>query len=167
MGQQQLLLLVLGIVIVGLAVVVGIKAFSENSFRARQDQYTAEAVAIGAEIIAWQLRPGLIGGNDNQADVSALSFSALGRPQDGEADGASYIDRDGGRYSVDGQTPGRPLVTVQDLPGEVGDVMIEVAIYGPDQACWATRYRYHDGSSFTDPTGTLDNPDAGACVWAG
>ena len=34
MGQQQLLLLVLGIVIVGLAVVVGIQAFGENQKKA-------------------------------------------------------------------------------------------------------------------------------------
>src|SRR5690554_5459445 len=37
MGQQQLLLLVLGIVIVGLAVVVGIQAFGENQKKANSD----------------------------------------------------------------------------------------------------------------------------------
>ena len=40
MGQQQLLLLVLGIVIVGLAVVVGIQAFSENQRKANADAMT-------------------------------------------------------------------------------------------------------------------------------
>jgi Tfp pilus assembly ATPase PilU len=40
MGQQQLLLLVLGIVIVGLAVVVGIQAFSENQKQANTGHLT-------------------------------------------------------------------------------------------------------------------------------
>ena len=46
MGQQQLLLLVLGIVIVGLAVVVGIQAFSENQKQANADQMVNDAIRI-------------------------------------------------------------------------------------------------------------------------
>ena len=37
MGQQQLLLLVLGIIIVSLAVVVGIDAYSDNQAKSSED----------------------------------------------------------------------------------------------------------------------------------
>ena len=50
MGQQQLLLLVLGIVIVGLAVVVGIQAFSENQKKANADATVNDAIRIASEI---------------------------------------------------------------------------------------------------------------------
>ena len=49
MGQQQLLLLVLGIVIVGLAVVVGIQAFSENQKQSNADMMVNDAIRAQAE----------------------------------------------------------------------------------------------------------------------
>lgn len=58
MGQQQLLLLVLGIVIVGLAVVVGIQAFSENQKQANADQMVNDAIRIASDAQAWKLKPG-------------------------------------------------------------------------------------------------------------
>ena len=48
MGQQQLLLLVLGIVIVGLAVVVGIQAFSENQKKSNADALVNDAIRIAS-----------------------------------------------------------------------------------------------------------------------
>ena len=52
MGQQQLLLLVLGIVIVGLAVVVGIQAFSENQQKANLDAMINDGVRIASDLQA-------------------------------------------------------------------------------------------------------------------
>lgn len=46
MVQQQLLLLVLGIVIVGLAVVVGIQAFDDSAAQAEADALTMDAMQI-------------------------------------------------------------------------------------------------------------------------
>ena len=56
MGQQQLLLLVLGIVIVGLAVVVGIQAFSENQKKANSDALVNDAIRIASDAQAWKLK---------------------------------------------------------------------------------------------------------------
>ena len=58
MGQQQLLLLVLGIVIVGLAVVVGIQAFGENQKKANTDAVVNDAIRIASDAQAWALKPG-------------------------------------------------------------------------------------------------------------
>ena len=65
MGQQQLLLLVLGIVIVGLAVVVGIQAFGENQKKANSDALVNDGVRIASDIQAWALKPGAFGGGAN------------------------------------------------------------------------------------------------------
>ena len=62
MGQQQLLLLVLGIVIVGLAVVVGIQAFGENQRKSSADAMINDGVRIASDTQAWSLKPTAFGG---------------------------------------------------------------------------------------------------------
>ena len=74
MGQQQLLLLVLGIVIVGLAVVVGIQAFGENQKKANADAMVNDAVRIASDAQAFSLKPAAFGGDD----LKAATFSKLG-----------------------------------------------------------------------------------------
>jgi hypothetical protein len=64
MGQQQLLLLVLSTVIVGLATVAGIQAFSENQAQASQDALTQRGTALASEIAAVQKKPTQLGGID-------------------------------------------------------------------------------------------------------
>jgi len=68
MGQQQLLLLVLGIVIVGLAVVVGIQAFDESAQQAESDGLTMDAMRILNAAKAIDAKPAEFGGFDSSAD---------------------------------------------------------------------------------------------------
>lgn len=62
MGQQQLLLLVLGIVIVGLAVVAGINAFDENNQKSQKDAILNEGFRIATDIQAHAIKPTQMGG---------------------------------------------------------------------------------------------------------
>ncbi len=82
MGQQQLLLLVLGIVIVGLAVVVGIQAFSENQKKANADALVNDAIRIASDAQAWMLKPTAFGGGGNSCattcDWTGADFAQLG-----------------------------------------------------------------------------------------
>ena len=48
MGQQQLLLIILGVVVVGIAVVVGITMFQDNAISANRDAVTNDLVSLGA-----------------------------------------------------------------------------------------------------------------------
>lgn len=64
MGQQQLLLLVLSTVIVGLATVAGIQAFSENQEQATQDALSQRALTIASEIRGMAGKPTQLGGID-------------------------------------------------------------------------------------------------------
>lgn len=48
MGQQQLLLIVLGVIIVGIAVVVGINLFNANAEESTKDTLVSEGTNLGA-----------------------------------------------------------------------------------------------------------------------
>ncbi len=82
MGQQQLILLVLGIVIVGLAVTIGIQAFSENSKRTNMDALANDAIDVASAAQTWMLKPAIYGGGNNSCqttcDWSAVTLEALG-----------------------------------------------------------------------------------------
>ena len=80
MGQQQLLLLVLGIVIVGLAVVVGIQAFGENQKKANADALVNDAIRIASDAQAWKLKPEAFGGgaNGDPDDFSGFTLEKVG-----------------------------------------------------------------------------------------
>lgn len=77
MGQQQLLLLVLGIVIVGLAVVVGIQAFGENQKKANADAMTNDAIRIASDAQAWNLKPAAFGGGNGDWHRGTATTGAL------------------------------------------------------------------------------------------
>jgi hypothetical protein len=64
MGQQQLLLLVLATVIVGLATVAGIQAFDENRNQAAADALSQKASSLAADMKAIAAKPQQIGGID-------------------------------------------------------------------------------------------------------
>jgi len=62
MGQQQLILLALAVVIVGGAIVVGIRAFNENSLKSNADAMMQDAVRIANDLQAWKQKPAPFGG---------------------------------------------------------------------------------------------------------
>ncbi|PAP76637.1 hypothetical protein [Rubrivirga marina] len=93
MGQQQLLLLVLGIVIVGLAVVIGIQAFSENKTNSTTDAMNNEIVRIASDIQTWSLKPQAFGGPVGESGFEEVTFSDLGY-------GLTTWDGDASAYST-------------------------------------------------------------------
>ena len=88
MGQQQLLLLVLGIVIVGLAVVVGIQAFGENQKKANADAMVNDAVRIASDAQAFSLKPAAFGGGA----LNSATFTKLGYTASGSGNSAVYTN---------------------------------------------------------------------------
>ncbi len=62
MGQQQLLLIMVGAIVVGIAVAVGISLFGGNSAQANQDGITAKLTNIAADAAQYKLRPKTLGG---------------------------------------------------------------------------------------------------------
>ena len=127
MGQQQLLLLVLGIVIVGLAVGVGITAFSENQRKANADALVVNALRIALECQAWDLKPGMFDGSLATETLANCTFDEIG-----------YNNTSGTYSTIDGDftlptslpgacsaptipSGGTPLVYVHGLNAQTGN----------------------------------------------
>lgn len=62
MGQQQLLLIVLGVIVVAIAVVMGIWLFNVNAIDAKRNNVTNELVNLASMAHGYYLRPVTMGG---------------------------------------------------------------------------------------------------------
>jgi len=62
MGQQQLLLLILGVVIVGIAVAVGIQLFRTNATQSNRDALVNDMGVVSAQAQAFWRKPTAMGG---------------------------------------------------------------------------------------------------------
>ncbi len=65
MGQQQLLLIVLGVIIVGIAVVVGINVFTASSTQANRDAVIADLTNLASLAQQYYRKPTALGGGGN------------------------------------------------------------------------------------------------------
>ncbi len=78
MGQQQLLLIVLGVIVVGIAVVVGINLFNANAETSAQDSIVSQGTNIGAMCQQYYKKPVAMGGGGNTFDnVETKLFDKL------------------------------------------------------------------------------------------
>lgn len=62
MGQQQLLLIILGVIIVGIAIAVGLSLFSAQSIQANKDAIINDLNNIAAHAYQFKIRPSSMGG---------------------------------------------------------------------------------------------------------
>jgi len=91
MGQQQLLLIILGVIVVGIAVAVGITMFSDNAVSANRDAVSNDLVNLAARAQQFYRRPQALGGGGNSfvlltADddgLKKLTNMALGKNANG------------------------------------------------------------------------------------
>ena len=142
MGQQQLLLLVLGIVIVGIAVVAGIQAFSEGKGKAEQDAAVSDAMRIISDVQAWKLKPQAFGGGSGSADVNfaaLTSLKPLGYPQAGTT-AQPYITTSG-CYTIAGSAT-KATITILKLATSTtcsATTIATVDVTGPNSSniAWA------------------------------
>ncbi|MEJ2193736.1 MAG: hypothetical protein P8X73_02615 [Ignavibacteriaceae bacterium] len=62
MGQQQLLLIVLALIIVGVAIVIAIQLFSSNAIESKRDILIKETTAIATLALQYYKKPAEMGG---------------------------------------------------------------------------------------------------------
>src|SRR5439155_373411 len=62
MGQQQLLLIILGVIIVGIAIAVGITMFSSASVQSNKDAIVNDLNNLAANAYQFRIRPTTMGG---------------------------------------------------------------------------------------------------------
>ena len=65
MGQQQLLLIVLGVIIVGIAIVVGINLFNASAVSSNRDAVISDLNNLGAMAQQFYQKPLSMGGGNN------------------------------------------------------------------------------------------------------
>ena len=70
MGQQQLLLIILGVIVVGIAVAVGITMFQDNAVSANRDAVTNDLVNLAARAQQHYRRPTALGGGQGSFTAS-------------------------------------------------------------------------------------------------
>ncbi len=77
MGQQQLLLVILVTIIVGVATVVAINVFGTSAKNANMDAVRQDMLTIGAEAQGWYMKPKMMnggGGSFNNINFDNLGF---------------------------------------------------------------------------------------------
>lgn len=65
MGQQQLLLIVLGAIVVGIAVVFSIQLFRQGAIDSKRDMMVNESSNIASDAIGYYKKPRVLGGGGN------------------------------------------------------------------------------------------------------
>jgi len=65
MGQQQLLLIVLGVIVVGIAIIVGINLFNANAVSANRDAVISDLNNLAAMAQQYYKKPSSMGGGAN------------------------------------------------------------------------------------------------------
>jgi|WetSurMetagenome_2_1015567.scaffolds.fasta_scaffold716295_1 hypothetical protein len=72
MGQQQLLLIILGVIIVGIAIAVGLSLFSAQSVQSNRDAMINDLNNLSAQAYQFRIRPSSMGGG--QGDYTTFSI---------------------------------------------------------------------------------------------
>jgi len=95
MGQQQLLLIILGVIIVGIAVAVGITMFQDNAVDQNRNAVIADMTTLAAKCQQYFAKPVTLGGGGNSfvgltADAAGLAILA----------GTAFTDNANGAYTV-------------------------------------------------------------------
>lgn len=70
MGQQQLLLIILGVIIVGIAIAVGLSLFSAQSIQSNRDAIINDLNNLAAQAYQHRIRPSSMGGGNGKYDAS-------------------------------------------------------------------------------------------------
>ena len=107
MGQQQLLLLVLGIVLVAVAIMGGVLIFEENLKKSNAESLISDAVNIATSAQSWKIRPATFGGQtgtprNDPMDFTGFDFNSISLE--------SPYETENGKFSFTADTRGLVIV---------------------------------------------------------
>ena len=99
MGQQQLLLVILVTIIVGIATVVAINTFGAAADSANLDAVRQDVASIAAAAQGYYMKPEMLGGGGQ--DFTDISFNSMAFPGNIDATGL-IAQNENGRYVISG-----------------------------------------------------------------
>ena len=115
MGQQQLLLIILGVIVVGIAVAVGITMFQDNAVSANRDAVVNDLVNLAARAQQYYRRPQSLGGGQNS--FAGLSTNGMSKLVNVPAGTSSWVNANG-TYTL--ESPSDSSVTLRGNGNEIG-----------------------------------------------
>ncbi|MGA7161440.1 MAG: hypothetical protein WBZ48_10585 [Bacteroidota bacterium] len=95
MGQQQLLLIILGVIIVGIAVAVGITMFQDNAVDQNRSAVIADLTTLAAKAQQYYAKPVTLGGGGNS--FVGLTADATGL---GDLASTAFTNNANGTYTI-------------------------------------------------------------------
>lgn len=131
MGQQQLLLIVLGVILVGVAVVLGIQYFSVGAEEGAKDELVAHSLTIGANAQEWYKKPVEMGGG-----------------------GGSWTTSEGALVGFDSYFTTN-LTKLHKTTNSATPLGYAVTVSGPNQLTIVATPRPNQGFTFTSVTTTI------------
>lgn len=134
MGQQELLFIIIGTIVVGIAVAFGITMFRDASIDANRDALCSDLAILASRAQEFYHRPTQLDGGGNSFDL--LTADAISRLTDSPRnDNGSYFIETGGSGSGS-----NALVVIKGIGTEVHDgapVAVHVFVY-PDRDSMVT-----------------------------
>lgn len=100
MGQQQLLLVLLAIIIVGVAIVMGLSMYVENARAANQDEVRDALLTVAARAQGWYRRPAQLGGGARS--FVKINWVRIGFDPSTTSGNYSLSDKQQGSFRVNG-----------------------------------------------------------------
>ena len=136
MGTQQILMIVLSVIIVGVAVGVGITMFQNQAVNSNRQAVIADLNNFGAQAIAWYKLPKNMGGGgngdpgfgitteDTPPTAGLLSYIGFVDPETGE--GVNLYKNDNGTYEL---TANASTLTITGTGKEkIGDAEVQATL---------------------------------------
>ena len=164
MGQQQLILLVLGVVIVGLAVVVGIQLFESQKRKSDLDLVQTEAVRLASSAVVWRETPAIKGGGLGTNSFAGFALGPLGydAPPILEDADTQVVAAGGHLYSVWSRTTAPTYVAVTNIEYTV---QAAVFLYGSAPECLVMRTGMLNAAGGFDYSPAATPPRPAGCTW--
>ena len=122
MGQQQLLLIILVAIVVGIAVIVGISIFSTAADTSNLDAVRIDIAAFASSAKVYFMKPEMLGGGGG--DFEGITFRSVAFPVDEySADNLTVINANGVyTFPAPGATDTTVLITAHPASRIVGPV---------------------------------------------
>ena len=118
MGQQQLLLIILGVIIVGIAIAVGLSLFSAQSIQSNRDALINDLNNLAAQAYQFRIRPTSMGGG--QGDYTAFSIPTKMRTNENGTYSASPSQNSIALTAVSAQNASNSITVTIDSFGRLG-----------------------------------------------
>ncbi|TAK67134.1 MAG: hypothetical protein EPO24_00800 [Bacteroidetes bacterium] len=123
MGPQQLFLIILGIIVVGLTIAVGVSMFSDHSVKSNEDAIRADLVNLGADGYQYKIKTlSQGGGNGSYAGYGLESDGAWGSGNQNAV--YEIVAQTSSEFSVKGsskQIEGASVIITFDSKGQISE----------------------------------------------